>query len=92
MDPWIDYGVEIRAELRGIDAGSSSRGLRNSGTGHKAPSPKGSQLSDRSAVSTHNDRAPGLDFTEHGGGLIAKLALGDCTTLHCDNCSTCSTL
>jgi len=84
----INYGIEICTELRGIDPGGFSRSIRDGRARHEATSLNGSQFSDRRAVSAHDDRSSGFHFTEHCGGLIAKLPLSNGTDFHKSNCST----
>jgi hypothetical protein len=88
MRAWINYGIEICTELRGIDPGGNSCSIRNGRTRHEATSLNGSQFSDRRAISANDNRSSGLHFTEHCGGLIAKLSLSDGTDFHELKCST----
>jgi len=83
----IHYGIEICAESSGIDPGGSSCGIGDGRARHKATSLKGSQFSNRCAVSAHDDGSSGLYLPKHRGGLIAKLSLGDGTAFHADHCS-----
>jgi len=78
----IDYGIEIRTELSGIDPGGSSSAIGNDSARYKAASPNGSQLSDRRAVSSHDDRPSGFHLAQYRAGLIAQLALGDGAAFH----------
>lgn len=80
----VNYGIEIRTELSGIDPRGSSRGIGDGGARYKSTAPNGSQLSDRCAISAHDDRSPGLYLTKYCAGLITKLPLGDGTALHTD--------
>jgi hypothetical protein len=84
----VNYGIEICTELRGIDPGRFSCSILDGRARHEATSRDGSQFSDRSAVSAHDDRSSSLHLTEYCGGLIAKLSLSDGTDLHKSNCST----
>jgi hypothetical protein len=88
MRAWINYGIEICTELRGIDPRGISCSIRDGRTRHEATSLNGPQFSDRRAISGNDDRSSGLHFTEHCGGLIAKLSLSDGTDFHKHNCST----
>jgi hypothetical protein len=88
MRAWIDYGIEICTELRGIDPGGISCSIRDGRARHEATSLNGSQFSDGRAISANDDRSSSLHFTEHRGGLIAKLSLGDGTDFHKPNRST----
>jgi len=88
MRAWINYGIEIRTELRGIDSGGISCRIRDGRARHEATSLNGPQFSDRRAISGNDDRSSRLHFTEHCGGLIAKLSLSDGTDFHKPKCST----
>ena len=88
MRAWINYGIEVCTELRGIDPGGFSCSIYDGRARHEATSLNGSQLSDRRAVTAHDDRSSSLHLTEHCGGLIAKLSLSDGTDFHKTNCST----
>jgi hypothetical protein len=88
----INYGIEIRTELSGIDPRGSSRGIGNGGARYKSMSPNGSQFSDRCAVSAHDNCSPGFHLTKYRAGLITKFPLGDGTAFHMNERSTCSTL
>jgi hypothetical protein len=87
----INYGIEIRAELNSIDPRGTSRGISDGSARYKSTSPNGSQLSDRCAISAHDDCSPGFYLTKDRAGLIAKLPLGDGTAFHAKQRSTCST-
>ena len=81
IDTLIDHGIEIGTESVGVDPrGASHRFLKRS-AGHEAARPYGPQLRHRRAAARNDDRAPCLDFTNDGGGLIAQLALSD-DTIH----------
>jgi len=84
----INYGIEVCTELRGIDPGGFSCSIRDGRARHEATPFNGSQLSDRRAVSAHDDRSSGLYLTKHSGRLIAKFSLSDGTDFHESNCST----
>jgi hypothetical protein len=88
MRAGINYCVEIRSELRGIDPPGVACSIRDGRASHEATSLNRSQLPDRRAVSAHDDRSPGLHLTEYRAGLIAKLSLSDGAHLHELNCST----
>ena len=79
---------QSRLEFSGVQAGAEFKGTFHKFTAAVQFSPDGSQLSDRRAVSAHNDRSSGLHLTEYCGGLIAKLSLSDGTDFHKTNCST----
>jgi hypothetical protein len=86
-----NYGIEIRTELSGIDPRGTSRGIGDGSARYKATSPNGSQLSDRCAVSAHDDCPPGFYLTQYCAGLVTKFPLGDGSAFHMQNRSTCST-
>jgi hypothetical protein len=88
MRAWINYGIEICTKLRGIDPGGISRSIRDGRARHEATSLNGPQFSDGRAVTANDDRSSGLHFTEHCGGLIAKLSLSDGPDFHEPNRST----
>jgi len=88
MRAWINYGIEICTELRGIDPGGISCSIRDGRARYEAMSLNGPQFSDRRAISANDDRSPGLHFSEHCAGLIAKLSLCDGTDFHKHVCST----
>ena len=88
---WIDYGIEVRPELCGIDAGRTCGCVGNRSTRHEAPPPDGAQFPDRRAASADDDGVPGLDLPQDGGRLIAKLALTDGAALHDCKCGKCRT-
>jgi hypothetical protein len=88
MRAWINYGIEICTELRGIDPGGIACSIRDGRARHEATSLNGSQFSDRRAISANDYRSSGLHFTEHRGRLIAKLSLSDGTDFHKPHCST----
>lgn len=88
---WIHYGIEVRPKLRGIDPGCTSGCFGDCCTRHEAPPPDGAQFPDRRAVSTDDDGVPGLNLPQHGGRLIAKLALTDGADLHDCECGKCRT-
>jgi hypothetical protein len=87
----INYGIEIRTELSGIDSRGSSSGIGDGSARHKSTSPNGSQFSDRCAISAHDDCSPGFYLTKYRAGLITKLPLGNGTAFHANQRSTCST-
>jgi hypothetical protein len=87
----INYGIEIRTKLSGIDSRGSSRRIGDGSARHKSTSPNGSQFSDRCAISGHDDCSPGFYLTKYRAGLITKLPLGNGTAFHTEQRSTCST-
>ena len=91
MRAWINYGIEICTELRGVDPGGPSRGSGDSCARYETTSPNGPQFSDRGAVSAHDNRSSGFYFTEYRAGLVAKLSLSDGADFHEVERSTCST-
>jgi hypothetical protein len=78
----IDYGIQIRTKLSGIDPGGSSSTIGNDSARYKAAASNRAQFSDRRAVSGHDDRSSGFYLAQYRAGLIAKLALGDGAAFH----------
>jgi hypothetical protein len=88
MSVGINYCIEIRTELRGIDPRGAPRSIRDRCARHEATSLDRSQLPDRRTISAHDDRSSGLHLTEHRAGLIPKLSLSDRADFHESNRST----
>ena len=79
IDALIDHGIEIRTESVGVNPRGASHCFLERGSGHESTRPDGPQLCYRRAVTRNDDRAPCLNFTKDGGGLIAQLSLSDDT-------------
>jgi hypothetical protein len=68
----VDYRIEIRTKLRGIDPCGIYRCICDGRARHEATSFDRPQLPHGRAVSAHVDCSPGFHLTKHCAGLSGK--------------------
>jgi hypothetical protein len=79
----VDHGVQIGTEPISIDPGCLHNGLGDDRPWHEPARLNRPEFGNRHPIARHDDGLPRLHFSEHGRGVIAKLALRDDSAHEC---------
>ena len=73
----IHYRVEVRSEPVEVNSGGTLGGGGDCRAWHEPSWGNGSELRDRHAVASDDERLTSLDLSEHGRGVVTQLSLGN---------------